>query len=124
MAETYDQTVDVLVVGSGGGGMTAALVAAQAGLDVLLVEKTDAYGGSTALSGGGIWIPNNYLLQRDGVDDSLEKARTYLKHTVGDRTPQALQDAYLENAPKMAECGIHRAPHPKIDGTFLVPGTL
>ncbi|MBW7920079.1 MAG: FAD-binding protein [Anaerolineales bacterium] len=99
----WDHTTDVLVVGSGGGAMTAALTAKQAGLDVLMIEKTEYYGGSTALSGGGLWIPNNYLLQRDGLDDSLEKARTYLKNTVGDRTPQALQDAYLENAPEMVK---------------------
>ena len=99
----WDHTTDVVVVGSGGGGMTAALVAKQAGLDVLLVEKSEYYGGSTALSGGGLWIPNNYLLQRDGLDDSLDKARTYLQHTVGDRTPQSLQDAYLINAPEMVK---------------------
>lgn len=99
----WDYTTDVLVVGTGGGAMTAALVTKQAGLDVLMIEKTEYYGGSTALSGGGLWIPNNYLLQRDGLEDSLEKARTYLKHTVGNRTPQALQDAYLENAPEMVK---------------------
>ncbi|MBV6395206.1 MAG: 3-oxosteroid 1-dehydrogenase [Anaerolineales bacterium] len=99
----WDHTKDVVVVGSGGGGMTAALVAAQAGLEVLVVEKSEYYGGSTALSGGGLWIPNNYLLQRDGLNDSLEKARTYLQHTIGKRTPQSLQDAYLENAPEMVK---------------------
>lgn len=99
----WDHTTDVVVVGTGGGGMTAALVAKQAGLDVLMVEKSEYYGGSTALSGGGLWIPNNYLLQRDGLDDSLEKARTYFKHTIGSRTPQSLQDAYLENAPEMVK---------------------
>ena len=82
----WEHTTDVVVVGTGGGGMTAALVAKQAGLDVLMVEKSEYYGGSTALSGGGLWIPNNYLLQRDGLDDSIEKARTYLQHTIGDRT--------------------------------------
>jgi 3-oxosteroid 1-dehydrogenase len=81
--------------------MTAALVAAQAGLDALVIEKTEYYGGSTAMSGGGLWIPNNYLLQQDGLDDSEERARTYLASTVGDRVPQAFQDAYLKNAPEM-----------------------
>ncbi len=99
----WDYQTDVIVVGSGGGGMTAALVAGQAGLDALVIEKTEYYGGSTALSGGGLWIPNNYLLKRDGLDDSFEKARTYLAHTVGDRVPQARQDAYLRNAPEMVE---------------------
>ncbi len=99
----WDLTQDVVVVGTGGGGMTAALVAAQAGLAVLVVEKSEYYGGSTALSGGGLWIPNNYLLQRDGLDDSFEKARTYLQGIVGDRTPQSLQDAYLRDAPEMVK---------------------
>ncbi|MEZ4642658.1 MAG: FAD-binding protein [Chloroflexota bacterium] len=99
----WDYTTDVIVVGSGGGGMTAALVAGQAGLDTLVIEKTEFYGGSTALSGGGVWIPNNFLLKQAGLDDSFEKARTYLANTVGDRVPQALRDAYLENAPKMVE---------------------
>ncbi|HOA23889.1 MAG TPA: FAD-dependent oxidoreductase [Aggregatilineales bacterium] len=114
----WDITKDVVVVGSGAGGMTAALVAGQAGLDTLVIEKTGAFGGSTALSGGGIWVPNNYLLHRDGLDDSFEKARTYMAHTVGDRTPQALQDAYLQNAPEMVwylACNtpvqFQRAPH-------------
>lgn len=99
----WDYTTDVVVVGTGGGGMTAALVAKQARLDVLLVEKSEYYGGSTALSGGGLWIPNNYLLQRDGLEDSLEKARTYFANTIGDRTPQSLQEAYLVNAPEMVK---------------------
>lgn len=99
----WDYTTDVIVVGTGGGGMTAALVAKQAGLDVLLIEKSEYYGGSTALSGGGLWIPNNYLLQRDGLDDSFEKAQTYLKHTVGNRTARSLQDSYLINAPEMVK---------------------
>ena len=99
----WDYTKDVVVVGTGGGGMTAALTAAKAGLDTLVIEKNPHYGGSTALSGGGIWIPNNFLLKQDGVEDSFEKAQLYLQETVGDRTPQALQDAYLKEAPEMIE---------------------
>ena len=57
MGEQFDHVVDVLVVGSGGGGMTAALAADASGLDTLVVEKADYFGGSTALSGGGIWVP-------------------------------------------------------------------
>ncbi|MCE7740948.1 MAG: FAD-binding protein, partial [Candidatus Heimdallarchaeota archaeon] len=99
----WDNTTDVLIVGSGGGGMTAALVAKKAGLDVILIEKTQYYGGSTALSGGGVWIPNNYLLEKNGVDDSIEKARTYMDNTVGDRVPSEFKEAYLANAPKMID---------------------
>ncbi len=100
MDETIEQ-VDVIVVGSGGGGMTAALVAKQAGLDVLILEKSNYYGGSTALSGGGIWVPNNHLLRKAGIDDSVEKARTYLKHIIGDKVPLEKIDTYIEYSPHM-----------------------
>jgi 3-oxosteroid 1-dehydrogenase len=99
----WDYTTDVLVVGSGGGGMTAALVAKKDGLEVILIEKSETYGGSTALSGGGIWVPNNYLLEKNGVEDSMEKARTYMDNTVGDRVPKEFKEAYLIHAPKMID---------------------
>ena len=99
----WDRETDLLVVGSGGGGMTAALVARKTGLDVLVLEKTAYFGGSTARSGGGLWIPANYLLARAGAADSMEKARAYLAHTVGDRTPRKKQEAYLLHAPQMVE---------------------
>ena len=99
----WDYTTDVLIVGSGGGGMTAALVAKKAALDVIVLEKSQYYGGSTALSGGGVWIPNNYLLKKYGVEDSIEKARTYMDNTVGDRVPSEFKEAYLDNAPKMID---------------------
>lgn len=101
--EQGSQQVDVVIVGSGGGGMVAALIAQDAGLDTLIVEKTPYYGGSTARSGGGIWVPCNYLMKQAGTSDSLEEARTYLQATVGNRTPQAAQDAYLNNAAPMIE---------------------
>lgn len=66
----WDHTTEVLVVGTGGGAMTAALVAKQAGLDVLMIEKTEYYGGSTAISGGGLWVPNNFPLQHAGRVDA------------------------------------------------------
>jgi 3-oxosteroid 1-dehydrogenase len=97
----WDQEVDLLVVGSGAGGMTAALVAKNKGLDVLMIEKTEFFGGCTARSGGGLWIPNNYLLERDGVVDSFNKAREYMRSTVGERVAQKLQDTYLVQAPRM-----------------------
>jgi 3-oxosteroid 1-dehydrogenase len=101
MNNNWDYEFDLLVVGSGGGGMTAALVARDLGLKVLVIEKTEFYGGSTARSGGALWIPNNYLLAQDGVDDSFEKARRYMQNTVGDRVSQKLQDTYLTHAPRM-----------------------
>ena len=98
-----DYSYDIVIVGSGGGGLTAALVAKQAGLDVLVIEKTEFYGGSTALSGGGLWVPNNFLLAKAGIEDSFEKAKKYMASIVGDRVPVEKQDALLKHAPKMVE---------------------
>ncbi|MTE13231.1 3-oxosteroid 1-dehydrogenase [Nocardia aurantiaca] len=92
---------DVVVVGSGAAGMTAALTAAYRGLSVTLIEKSRLFGGSTARSGGGIWVPNNPVLQAAGVPDSPELARTYLKAVVGERVPEAKQRAFLEHGPEM-----------------------
>ncbi|HEY3850866.1 MAG TPA: FAD-dependent oxidoreductase, partial [Steroidobacteraceae bacterium] len=75
---------DVVIVGSGGGGLTAAITAAKAGLDVLVTEKTRYFGGTTALSGGGIWIPGNSLSAREGGKDSAEAGARYIRNLVGD----------------------------------------
>jgi 3-oxosteroid 1-dehydrogenase len=72
-------TVDFLVVGSGAGGMTGAIRAHDLGMQTLLVEKSPYYGGTSAMSGGSIWIPNNHLMASVGVQDSEEDALTYLK---------------------------------------------
>ena len=99
--ETWDKTVDILVIGSGGGGMTAALVAKNAGMNVLMVEKSKYYGGSTALSGGSIWVPNNHFLVEAGIEDSFEKARIYLDNTVGNSVTSLRKDAYVKYSPEM-----------------------
>ncbi|MEU3424881.1 FAD-dependent oxidoreductase [Streptomyces gardneri] len=101
MNDTWDHTYDVVVVGSGSAGMAAALTARLRGLTVLVVEKTDVYGGSTALSGGAIWVPNNFHLDAAGLGDTPEKARAYLDATVGDRVPAERKDAYLAYGPRM-----------------------
>jgi len=95
----WDHEVDFLVVGSGMGGMTAALTAHAEGMKVLVVEKADTYGGSTARSGGGVWIPNNLHLKMEGTEDSFEKAAAYMRATVGDRVPWAKQEMYLRVGP-------------------------
>ncbi|HKC29627.1 MAG TPA: 3-oxosteroid 1-dehydrogenase [Jatrophihabitans sp.] len=95
-----DQEFDVVVVGSGAAGMTAALTAARHGLRTVVVEKAAHYGGSTARSGGGVWIPNNEVLERDGVEDTPAAARDYLHAIVGDVVPAERIDTYLERGPE------------------------
>lgn len=84
MPQTSDHEYDVVVVGTGGAGFATALGALDEGLSVLLVESTDKWGGSTAMSGGGMWLPNNPLMVRDRVGDSREDALAYMDATIGD----------------------------------------
>ncbi|MGY1812483.1 FAD-binding protein [Blastococcus sp. SYSU D00820] len=95
--QSWDEEYDFVVVGSGGGGMAAALTAADAGLSVLVVEKGKKFGGSTAISGGGIWIPNNPTLRAEGHDDSRESIRRYLDLLTEGRVPAARLDAFVDN---------------------------
>ncbi|UJJ31595.1 FAD-binding protein [Halopseudomonas maritima] len=92
---------DLIVVGSGAGAMTAAVTAADQGLSVLVLEKTAQYGGTSAISGGGIWIPNNHLFKAIGGKDSEEQAWTYLKAAVGDRVDEPRLRTYMLKAPQM-----------------------
>lgn len=96
-------SVDIAIVGSGAGGMTAALAAHEAGLSALVIEKTRYYGGSTARSGGGIWIPCNHLMRAAGVADSFDEARTYLQGTVGERSSLASREMFLSQSVKMIQ---------------------
>ena len=102
MAESA-RAYDVVVMGSGAAGLTAALVAAKAGHRVAVLEKAAHFGGTTAISGGGIWIPASPRAKAAGVDDSIAKARTYVLGVVGNRADTALIDAYLEKGPEMIE---------------------
>jgi len=79
----WEYATDVVVVGSGG-GLCGALTAAVSGLEVLVLEKESRVGGSTAISGGVMWLPNNPLMQEEGVDDSFEEAMAYFETVVGD----------------------------------------
>jgi len=105
---TWDKEVDALIVGSGAGGMAAALTAREEGLDVLLVEKTGRIGGSTAISGGALWIPLNAQTEAAGHPDSFDKVWTYLEQTVGAAAPDDMKRAYLEAGPRMMDYLVSR----------------
>ncbi|MGT2462347.1 FAD-dependent oxidoreductase [Sinomonas atrocyanea] len=92
---------DVLVIGSGAGGLSAAVTAAYHGLRVVVVEKAEVCGGATAWSGGWAWTPGNPLAKADGVDEDPEQFRTYLRHRLGDRYDAARIDAFLDAVPHM-----------------------
>lgn len=99
--QTYQ--CDVLVVGSGAGGLSCAVAAAHKGLKVLVVEKEHVFGGTTARSGGWLWVPNNAPAKRAGVQDSVDKARSYLQHEAGEHFDAARVDAYLDAGPKAVD---------------------
>lgn len=80
----WDQSVDLLIAGSGGGGMVAALAAIDGGIEPLVVEKQDLVGGSTGMSGGMVWLPNNPLMRADGIPDSHEDGLAYFDDVIGD----------------------------------------
>jgi 3-oxosteroid 1-dehydrogenase len=101
---------DVIVVGSGAAGMTAALTAAHHGLRTVLIEKAPHFGGSTARSGGGVWLPNNDVLLAEGVPDTPEGARTYLKHITGDDVADELRAAFLDNSPTVLRFVLENTP--------------
>ena len=104
-AKNFDHVVDVVVVGSGNGGLTGALAAKVGAEDqILVIEKLDCVGGTSASSGGGVWIPCNRYAREAGVDDSLDAARDYLRATIpADEYQSDLIDTFLEMGPKMVD---------------------
>lgn len=101
-----DSRKKVVVVGSGSAGFSAALAAKEGGLDPLIIESTDLLGGSSALSGGGMWIPNNPLMLKAGIHDTYEDARRYMDLTIGEVGPAsspARREAFLREGPRMID---------------------
>ena len=101
---------DVVVVGAGAAGMTAALTAARRGLRVVVIEKAPTFGGSAARSGAGIWIPNNEVILAAGVPDTPAKAAAYLAGVVGPEIPADRQAAFLSQGPAMISFVIKNSP--------------
>ncbi len=108
-APGWDHTVDLLVVGTGAGAMTAALIARDRGGSALLIEKSDRYGGNSAMSGGGMWVPTNHLMDGVGIKDSPEDAWAYLEATTAGAVPAERLRAYLENAPQLVRYLVERS---------------
>lgn len=101
----FDEVADFIIVGSGGGAMAASIYLKSVGKTPLILEKTDKLGGSTAMSGGILWVPNNHVIKRKGIADSHEAGRAYMDATIGNdagpgATPER-KEAFLRNGPVM-----------------------
>ncbi|WP_273844705.1 FAD-binding protein [Rubrobacter calidifluminis] len=104
MVGSWDREVDVLVVGTGAAGLSAAVTAADAGLETLVIESTGKWGGTTNLSGGGLWMPANPLMTTFGVSDSVDEALTYMEACIGDVGPASSPErrrAFVESVPEV-----------------------
>ena len=101
LGDGFDHVVDVLIIGSGGGGMTAALTAAASGLDTLVIEKSGSFGGSTALSGGGIWVPGAPAQRREGYRPATDGVVDYLRQITDGLVSEARIRRYVDSAPQM-----------------------
>ena len=111
MPENTIETVDIIVVGSGAGALTAALTAAINGASVVVLEKASRFGGTSASSGGGLWIPLNHLMLAGGVDDNREDALRYLRAR---RKAGSNRGRIADVAQGMGRLGTHRAH--RVDG--------
>jgi 3-oxosteroid 1-dehydrogenase len=120
-AATFDAEIDLLVVGAGAAGMTAAITGKAAGLDVVLAEKAAVFGGSTAMSGGGVWVPNGPEFERLGERDDPQKVVDYLIAIAGDKVDHDRLRRYVDAAPQMMRFLGEQSPHMK-DAFFWSKG--
>src|SRR3954453_18485599 len=117
-SDHWDEQVDLLVLGTGAGGLAAAVTGANEGLTTLVLEKTEWLGGTTAYSAGTCWIPDNRFQRPDGVTGDPLVASRYLDALVGDRAPRELREAYLARGTEMLDY------LDRIDVRFLPPAKV
>lgn len=110
---------DLLVVGSGAGGLATAVTAAYLGLDVIVAEKDRQFGGTSAWSGGWMWIPRNPLATEAGITETIDGPKQYLRHILGDRYQPRLVDRFLEQGPRMVEFFRANTAVQFIDGNLI-----
>ncbi|MAI78763.1 MAG: 3-oxosteroid 1-dehydrogenase, partial [Deltaproteobacteria bacterium] len=105
----WDHEVDLLVIGSGAGAMTTGIVGHDRGARVLLIEKGDHYGGSSAMSGGSLWVPNNHWMEGTGIDDSRADALAYLQEITAGEVAAEKLEAYVDHASETVKYLAERA---------------
>ncbi|GLS15991.1 FAD-dependent oxidoreductase [Hydrogenophaga electricum] len=110
---------DLLVIGSGAGGLAAAVTAAHLGLNVIVAEKDAQFGGTTAWSGGWMWLPRNPLAVEAGITEPIDEPLAYLRHELGDRFDEARARTFLEAAPRMVEFFRSKTALRFIDGNAI-----
>jgi 3-oxosteroid 1-dehydrogenase len=122
LPEAWDATADLVVVGSGGAGLTAALTGALQGMKVLLLEKAAVLGGTTSVSGGGFWIAVNHHMAEEGVEDSPQEALEYMRACAGNQGNDDHIVALLQHGPEMVRtledrAGLSFRAWPAVGGT-------
>ena len=110
---------DLLVIGSGAGGLSAAVTAAHLGLRVIVAEKDPQYGGTTAWSGGWMWIPRNPLANEAGIREDIDTPLSYLRHELGDKFDERRARSFLEHGPRMVDFFRRRTALQFIDGNAI-----
>ena len=110
---------DLLVIGSGAGGLAAAVTATHLGLNVIVAEKDAHYGGTTAWSGGWMWIPRNPLAVEAGIHEAIDKPLSYLRHELGEQFDEARARSFLDNGPRMVDFFRRKTALQFIDGNAI-----